>query len=269
MPPKKMSEAVEPVTEHDFSKFTSEIKAMLEKSESKISGKLKKLDDKFSNILQELRDDISGVRDDVEVVKTDVQNITTQIEDVEKSIDFHAAKVDTVEKEQEEKRKGLDDKIEELNKKLLQLEKHDRKYNLIFHGIEEERNEKLYERMRVFFVRNLKIDEERAKQIHFTNGHRLPADSTKYDGPKPVIMRFSCYEDRELVLSQAFNLAGSRKMILTDLPVVMKKERQRLAKIAYNIRQNEDSKTRIRDKGLDMVLEVRKDKKDPWVVRKA
>lgn len=43
-------------------------------------------------------------------------------------------------------KQDLDEKINQLNKQLLMLEKHDRKYNLIFHGIPAE--EKLYEEMR-------------------------------------------------------------------------------------------------------------------------
>lgn len=47
----------------------------------------------------------------------------------------------------------------------------------------------------------------------------------------------------------------------------MKKERGRLAKVAYNIRQSEQMQTRIRDKGLAVFLEVRKNKDDQWVRR--
>lgn len=162
----------------------------------------------------------------------------------------------------------MTEKINDLDKKLLQLEKHDRKHNLIFHGIDEEKNEKIYDKMRNYFVQSLHLDAEKARHIYFSNGHRLPVDA-KFTGQKPVIMRFTNYEDRELVLAQAFNLAGSGISILTDLPVVMQKERQRLAKVDYSIRQNEKLKTRIRDKGLDMVLEVRKDKNKQWVQREA
>lgn len=139
---------------------------------------------------------------------------------------------------------------------------------MIFYGIAKERNEKLYERMRGFFTEFLEIDTDRARQIHFSNGHRLPVDS-KFVGPKPIIMRFSCYEDRELILSQAFKLANKGKSIQTDLPVIMKRERQRLSRVAYTIRNEENLKTRIRDKGLNMILEVRKDSNAKWTERKA
>ena len=69
------------------------------------------------------------------------------------------------------------------------------------------------------------------------------------------------------MLSQAKNLLNTRKRILTDLPVPMKLERDRLAKAAFKIRKENGLQTRIRDKGLDLYLEVRKDRKDNWVRR--
>ena len=47
----------------------------------------------------------------------------------------------------------------------------------------------------------------------------------------------------------------------------MKIERNRIANIAYQIRKGEELQTRIKDKGLDLYLEVRKDKNAKWVRR--
>ena len=118
--------------------------------------------------------------------------------------------------------------------------------------------------MRCFFVTDLGIDEERAQNIHFVHGHRYPTES---NGPNPVILRFSCYDDRELILSCAKKLLKTGKRILTDLPVSMKRERGRIAKIAYNIRKSEKLQARIKKRGLDLYLEVRKDGHDRWVKR--
>lgn len=253
----------------DMNKFMEEMKDMFEKYDKKMSSRMKAMDEKFSNIFIELKEEIGGVKADLAEANTDIQDLKSQVDEMEKSMDFHSERVENIESKQEEKLKklneDLEEKIETLNKHILMIEKHERKYNLIFHGVEEEKGEKLYDKMRAFFVRNMEIDQERAKQIHFANGHRLPS---KNIGPKPVIMRFSCYEDRELILSNAYKLAKTGKKILTDLPVIMKGERARLAKIAYDVRQKEELKTRIRDVGLDMVLEVRKGDTEPWVKRK-
>ena len=86
--------------------------------------------------------------------------------------------------------------------------------------------------------------------------------------PKPIIMRFVYYVDRDFDLSKAHHLAKTGKRILTDLPKTMRDERARLAKQAYQIRQKEALKTRVRDIGLDIMLEVRKYDTDKWVQRK-
>ena len=120
--------------------------------------------------------------------------------------------------------------------------------------------------MRAFFVSHLEMDEDRAERVVFHNGHRMP---TKAVGVlKPIIMRFVYYEDRDFVLSKAHHLAKTGKRILTDHCKTMRDERARLAKQAYQIRQKEALKTRIREIGLDIILEVRKHDTDKWVQRK-
>ena len=100
--------------------------------------------------------------------------------------------------------------------------------------------------------------------MFIVHGHRIPSKSP---GPKPIIMRFGRYQDRDLVLSNAYKLAGSKRRIIADWPVPMKNERGRLSKIAFKIRKEEDMQKRIKDKGLSMYLEVRKDENAQWVKR--
>ena len=176
-----------------------------------------------------------------------------------------------------------------LENKLKLLEKHDRKYNLLFYGFTEDSNENVYTTMWDSFIKELNIEEERVQNIYFANGHRM---SSKNPGPTPIILRFTSFEDRELVLSKSYQYGGMRKRVLglniffltinvrtwlqtciykhtkwdlnesskliefisptvlVDLPEDMKKERNRLAKIAFQIRQSEEKKTRIRDKNF-------------------
>lgn len=93
--------------------------------------------------------------------------------------------------------------------------------------------------------------------MYFSNGHRYPS---KVPGRKPIILRFTSLDHRELVLSNAYKYAGKKKRILVDLPAEMKQKSSRPAKKAYKIRTKEEKQTRIRDKGLDVFLEVQKDK---------
>jgi hypothetical protein len=142
-------------------------------------------------------------------------------------------------------------------------EKHDLQYNLLFYGFPEKENENLKETMHNFFKDNLELPEERVAEMSFANYHRMPSESK---GPKPIIVKFLSMQDRDLVYSKAFHpsLRDEKKRILSDLPVKMKRERGRLASIAYQLRQSEKLKTRIVEKGLSVYLETRKSLTDPW-----
>ena len=144
------------------------------------------------------------------------------------------------------------------------LEKHDCKYNLLIYGVKEENNEDVIETMKKIFTDDMGIGESRVDDMYFAHVHRVPSHGK---GPKPIILRCTSFADRELILSKAKNLLGLKRRILVDLPEPMKKERNRLAKIAYNIRKSELVHTRIKDKGLDLYFEVRKDENHSWVKR--
>lgn len=251
-----------------FEKFQTEMRGLFQKLDNSIEEKINRLDDKFTNRFEELKTEMGVLKSDIEGNTSDIRSLDKTLRKHEETIEFNASQI--IESDQKRKREikkmenSVDEKIKLLDQKLMLLEKQDRKYNLLFYGIPEQEGEKLYEKMPRFFVADLGIDERRAQDIHFVNGHRYP---TKSDGPKPIILRFSCWDDRELVLSQAKNLLNTRKRILTDLPVPMKIERDKIAKVAYKIRKEEKLQTRIKDKGLDLYLEVRKDKKVKWVRR--
>ena len=153
------------------------------------------------------------------------------MEEIEKGLEFQSEIISKHTREQKDNltklQNEMDVKIKELNEKLLLLEKQDRKYNLLFYGIPEERGEYLFEMMRQLFLDVLDISASRVDGMFFMNGHRLPSQPAS--GPRPVLINFCSFEDREIVLSKAYKLAGSRRRILTDLPVVIKRERGRLA----------------------------------------
>ena len=81
----------------------------------------------------------------------------------------------------------------------------------------------MYEKMRNIFKEDLGLDSCKVNKMYFAHAHRLPSDNS--DGPKPLIMKFAACADRKLVLSNAYKLVGTRRRILSDLHLVMKKER--------------------------------------------
>lgn len=256
--------------EGEYIAFQEELRAMLMSMEERMSKRFEQIDSKFTRIFNGLKAEISSLRTDVTETKSHIDIIETKVKDMEESIEFNAATVKEVEKGQDGKlaafQQKLEEKIKELDNKLLLLEKHDRKYNLLFYGVSEEQNENVIDIVRELFKNDLEIEEDRVNGMYFISGHRIPSES---QGPKPIILRFSSSEDKDLVMSQSYKLAGSKRRILVDLPLPMKKERARLAREAYKIRQHEHLQTRIREKGLDVFLQVRKDEHGHWVKRDA
>lgn len=249
---------------------------LIKESENRMSEKLNTIENSFSTKIEELRDemktDMKDIKDEVEHTKSEVQvevnTIKETVSDMEKSVQDNSDRMDEIEKNQEDKIKAataeLDEKLQELDNKLMLLEKQDRKYNLLFYGFQEVAGENVYNVIRQSLINDLKLDEERVRTMYFAAGHRVP---TKAAGPKPIIIRCTSLEDRELILSESRNYGGLKKRVVVDLPKSMKEQRSALAKKAYEIRQSEDKQTRIRDKGLEVFLEVRNNASEKWVKR--
>lgn len=249
-----------------------EMKAYFEELDKKMASRFNSIDSKFAGIFESLKGEVSQLRSEIAESKEETAGISTKVKEIERSLEYQAEEVrsmkvlqaEGIEKGIEKVESDLNRKITELNNKLLLLEKHDRKYNLLFYGIQEEQGEDVIEKLKVIFINDLEIDEDKVESMYFAHGHRLPS---RGQGPRPIILRFIAYEDRELVLANAKKLVGTRRRILADLPETMKIERNRLAKRAYDFRKKDQLQTRIRDRGLEVFLETRKLTTDTWVKR--
>ena len=252
--------------EREFSKFREELKGMFLEQDKKITDKLQKIDDRFSKIIEDFKQELTEVKEEVSVTKQNLVSVSEKVIEIEKSLDFQSKTALENEKQRKENLKkteeNLDLRIEILNQKLMLMEKQDRKYNLLVYGINERKPENIYDVARNLFIDDLGIDTGRVNNMYFANGHRLK--SVNGVAPRPFIIRFTSSDDWELVLSQAYKLGGKQKRITSDLPVIMKKERGRLVKEAYKIRKEENLQTRIREKGLQVILEVRKESGEEW-----
>lgn len=256
----------------DFDGLRADMQKMFNNLDTKLTDKIDKLDQKFTGMFDNFGKELASLREELTESKTSIQKVETKVVEIETSLDFQYEKITENEAKQKEEldktKTELDEKIEKLNMKLLTLEKQDRKYNLIFYGFPEVPSENVIESLKLVFAKDLEIDPFRVDRMNFNHGHRMPSETT--GAPKPIILRFASYADRDLVLSKSYKLAGSRRRIVTDLPITMKKERNRLATEAYKIRKGlkgEKLKTRIREKGLSVYLQVRKTDTDTWVRR--
>ena len=248
--------------------FQAQLLSMIREMDSKLSGRLDQIDKKFSGMFLEMKTDIRQLKENMTETTDKLNDLVIKVDDMEESIEHNAKITRDIKQECDQKQseieKKLMEKIKLLEDKLKLLEKHDRKYNLLFYGIQETENEKVVDKLRTFFKSDLKIDKTTVDNMRFTNGHRIPS---KGPGPKPIILRFTSHDDLNMVLSNSYRLAGTKKRILIDLPLEMKQERARLAKEAFNIRRTEEKQTRILVRGLDVFLQVRNNEHSAWVRR--
>lgn len=143
----------------------------------------------------------------------------------------------------EKQKTDLQKQIDSPSEKVVLLEKHGRKYNILIYGIDDrDQDENIYAVTRHLFTQDLEIDHRKAQAIPIANAHRL---STRSKGPKPIIVRFLHFGDKQRVMSRAHKLAGKQIRILDELPVSMKEGRFLLSHVAYEIRKNEKLQTRM------------------------
>ena len=115
--------------------------------------------------------------------------------------------------------------------KSIDIEARSRRCNLVFHGIQEDRNENLTDVMRDFIWYEIGIDSD---DLFIHRMHRLGSLSKAkqrngLDNPKrPVIIAFHDYKSTEKILSSAYMLRGSGYSVTRDYPKEIVSARQRL-----------------------------------------
>ena len=112
-------------------------------------------------------------------------------------------KLETTQKEMKDDFKDMTDKVDRLEKQLKtseskceQLGAQSRRDNLRLFGIQERENETWDDtetRVRQFIKRDLELEEN---EIKIERAHRLPGN----ESPRPVIVKFSFFKDRDNVL---------------------------------------------------------------------
>jgi hypothetical protein len=155
----------------------------------------------------------------------------------------------------------LESRLKESDNRLLADQVYRRKYNLLIYGIpgHETTSTETIDRIRKFANIDLKLKSDFSENFLIANAHRL-RKPTNSSAPAAIIVVFVKWSDRELFFDSAVEQRGTKMSVRTDLPPVMKERRGKLASLAYTIRQEQHKKTRIRERGTDVWLEVLEDK---------
>ena len=199
---------------------------------------LKAIKESTEHVRDSVKEEISRVKEDISSAMREVR------QDLQKLSDKFEEDLKEVREEGEKER-------EELRAELEKLAYHHRKYNLIFKGLECEKD-KCEEAITQLCQEKLDIQ----RKIYFMNVHKMGKKG------ELVIARFARWEDRCEVLFSAKKLKGTNVTIQSDLPDSLRRRRSELAKRAKEMRDKGEI-VRIVERSNSVVLQIRKEGK--WV----
>ncbi|CAC5409871.1 unnamed protein product [Mytilus coruscus] len=243
-----------------------ELKTLIMGVDKKVTGfstQLNKVERNLTSMINEVKADVNVLNVKYETSHKELITLRNDFIELERGVQGMDVQFQYIENDKLEKQKiELQQQIDDLKEKAILLEKHDRKYNILINGIDDSKtDENVYAITRKLFSEDLHIDNRKANSIPIANAHRVP---THGKGPKPIIVRFLHFGDKQLIMSNAHNLKGKKIRILDDLPISMKGERFLLSHNAFKIRKKDKLQTKIRAKGAHMTLETRKNSSEEW-----
>ncbi|XP_041472654.1 uncharacterized protein LOC121421920 [Lytechinus variegatus] len=247
----------------------------------------KEIKDMFASNSQLINGKLDSVIGELNGIKADLTQTKKDISDLEASINFTDNRIAAIEmNEIPSLKKEIKRNEDEIEEKLIQMEIHQRKQNLLVYGLPDKQNEDIIATTRDLLANFLKITPDTAARIPIVNAHRLPGstqrskhpESQRNGEPCPIIIRFASMLDRDRLLRayefqprqqqtdpaarETCNPEYARVSIRTDLPQKLKRERGRLATIAYKLRHEEHVSTRIKLIGSKITLQTRKRGRD-------
>ena len=169
-------------------------------------------------------DKVLAVCGEIESLKKEIGELKGELKDLKEIISLKAemAETSTTVKENGEDMNSFDTDIEVLKRRNIKLEAYTRRENIRIYNIKEESDENTEEQVRNLFVAKLRIPQNDVDAIRFERVHRIPvkpsSQRSQSRGPRPVIVRFSHYQNKEFVRSFYKNLKGTKIGISDDFP---------------------------------------------------
>ena len=146
--------------------------------------------------MKDLKDSLDFAHQDIETLKAEFAKTSAMVEENIQDIE------------------SLDSDIETLKTRNIKLEAYTRHENVRIFNVKEEVDENTEAVVRNLLVTKMQIPLEKVRSIRFERVHRIPKKMQNQrppNRPRPVIARFSHYQDKEFVQSLYKNLNGSIK----------------------------------------------------------
>ena len=159
-------------------------------------------------------------------IKDNNDKLDTKIQKVETAVDDHAFAIGNA----ADKIESLESANAALKDEMVYIQSQSMRNNLVFSGIEEDKNEtpELTERkLRDFLVDKLHMAQEAVKQLHFDRVHRFGSRSNTMIYRR-IVAKFTFYKQREVVRKLRKNLEHTDYYISEQFPKEISDRRRTL-----------------------------------------
>ena len=162
------------------------------------------------------------MKNDINSLKTEVTTIRKDLDSVTDRVDQEHRYIDNIYDEVKGEIFTMGCHIDRLEKKIEQQEQYSRRDNLLFYGVEGDRDESwATTKEKVLKILGDNVKEREWSANDFVRVHRL---RTKQAGPQPIIARFLRSDDRFCVLSSRQQLKAIGIGVATDLSPAQRDE---------------------------------------------
>lgn len=213
---------------------------LLQNDMSGIKSNIKELDTRMTDIensMSFIETDFTEIKETVKQEATRTKKLEAQIEELKK---VQEKKDNWEEQKQIE---HLKYKNELLTKHINDIDTYNRRSNLIFEGIQESMSEDPWRKVQDLLYEQIGID---ATDMKIERCHRLYGSRVS---PKPIIVRFNWYADRQEVWANRRYLKGTSCYIREDFPPEVQRTRRSLSH-TLKLARSADKKATLKNDNL-------------------
>ena len=166
---------------------------------------------------------LNDMQAQLDQANAEISLLRAKVKSLEESLEFTQAEQDEVKERvntcEEDQMRNEDE--------LIRQSIYSRCWNLIIYGMKESKSENCTDLVKNVMSSALKINEDKVRSMRFCGVHRLGKfKQNRSEKPRPVIARFICREDQDLVWRERYNLKGSCFKLAEDLPPAVREIRK-------------------------------------------
>ena len=166
---------------------------------------------------------LNDMQAQLDQANAEISSLRAKVKSLEESLEFTQAEQDEVKERvntcEEDQMRNEDE--------LIRQSIYSRRWNLIIYRMKESKSKNCTDLVKNVMSSALKINEDKVRSMSFCGVHRLGKfKQNRSEKPRPVIARFTCREDRDLVWRDRYNLKGSCFKLAEDLPPAVREIRK-------------------------------------------